>query len=144
MPMSDMPRLEFVTRVEADIAPAYVIGDVGTGVREVIPILGGRFDGPLLRGEVLPGGADWCLVRADGSCDIWARYTLRTHDGVLISVINAGRAAANADGNFEGRTVPQFEVAEGPYGWLRDAAFVGTLLTDAAGTRARLDFYRIA
>jgi hypothetical protein len=141
--MSGRPTLEFVTRVEADIGAPYVIGDVGGGIRAVIPIVGGRFAGPLMSGEVLPGGADWCLVRPDGSCDIWARYTLKTDDGVLVGVTNAGRAAANGSGDFEGRTTPSFEVAAGRYGWLRESTFVGTLLTDAAGTRARLDFHRV-
>ncbi len=141
--MSDGPLLEFVTRIEADIAPAHVIGDVGHGIREVIPIVGGRFEGPLLTGDVLPGGADWCLVRPDGSCEIWARYTLRTDDGVLISVTNPGEAAPDAAGDFVGRTSPRFEVAEGAYDWLRRATFVGTLKTNAAGTRACIEVFRV-
>jgi hypothetical protein len=141
--MSAGPELEFVTRVEAEIAAPYVVGNIGPGVREVIPIVGGRFDGPRLSGTVLPGGADWCLTRPDGSCEIWARYTLQTHDGVLISVINAGEAAPTLSGDFVGRTTPRFEVADGPYAWLARSSFVGTLLTNAAGTVARLEFFLV-
>lgn len=141
--MSTEPPLEFVTRIEADIAPAYVVGDVGHGVREVIPIVGGRFDGPLLSGVVLPGGADWCLVRPDGSCEIWARYTLKTDDGVLISVTNPGEAAPDGNGDFVGRTSPRFEVADGPHSWLRRSTFVGTLKTNAEGTRACIEVFRV-
>ena len=139
----DLPKLELVTRIAVEIAPAIVIGDVGGGVREVIPITGGRFDGPLLRGDVLPGGADWCLSRPDGVFEIWARYTLRTHDGVLISITNAGHAAVTPDGDFGGRTVPSFEVAPGPYAWLRSAAFGGTLLTKADGSMAHVEIFRV-
>jgi hypothetical protein len=144
MTQADTPRLELVMRIEADIAPALVVGEVGGGIREIIPITGGRFEGPGLRGQVVPGGADWCLTRPDGISEIWARYTLRTHDGVLISLINAGTVQVDETGDFRGRTVPQFEVADGPYAWLRDAAFVGTLLTNAEGTLAKATFYRLA
>ena len=143
MAETDQPRLELVMRIEAQIAPALVVGDIGGGVREIIPITGGRFTGPGISGEVLPGGADWCLTRPDGVSEIWARYTLRTEDGVLISLINAGTVRADENGDFRGRTVPQFEVAGGPYAWLRDAAFIGTLLTDGAGTLAKATFYRV-
>lgn len=139
----NQPGLELVMRIEAEIAPALVVGDIGGGVREIIPITGGRFTGPGIRGEVLPGGADWCLTRPDGVSEIWARYTLRTEDGVLISLINAGTVRADENGDYRGRTVPQFEVADGPYAWLRDAAFIGTLLTDGAGTLAKATFYRV-
>ena len=144
MTEADLPRLELVMRIEAEIAPALVVGEVGGGIREIIPITGGRFEGPGLRGEVVPGGADWCLTRPDGISEIWARYTLRTHDGVLISLINAGTVQADETGDFRGRTVPQFEVADGSYAWLRDAAFVGTLLTNAEGTLAKATVYRLA
>lgn len=140
---TQQPKLELVMRIEAEIAPALVVGEIGGGVREIIPITGGRFMGPDIHGEVLPGGADWCLTRPDGISDIWARYTLRTHDGVLISLINAGTVQVDENGDFRGRTVPRFEVADGAYAWLRDAVFVGTLLTDGAGTLAKATFFRV-
>ena len=137
------PKMELVARLAVQIAPPLLIGTVGGGIREVIPITGGTFEGPDFTGIILPGGADWCLTRPDGVSEIWARYTLETDDGVLISVINAGQVRMNADGDYVGRTVPQFEVAEGRYGWLRNGPFLGTLLTDAAGTLARAEFYKV-
>jgi hypothetical protein len=56
----------------------------------VIGITGGEFDGPLLSGKVLPGGADWQVVHEDGTATIDTRYTLECHDGALISVATRG------------------------------------------------------
>ena len=98
------------------------------GFRRVIPIIGGRFEGPELRGIVLPGGADWNLRRSDDVAEVWARYTLQTDDGILISVINAG-LAHGAPGTPEryARTSPSFEVSHERYAWLTRSVFVGTL-----------------
>ena len=64
------------------------LGDVGKGRRRIVPISGGEFSGPVLRGTVLPGGADWQIMRSDGVAELEARYTLRTDDGALIDVRN--------------------------------------------------------
>jgi hypothetical protein len=45
------------------------------GERRVIPITGGSFEGPNIKGAVLPGVADWQLVRPDGDLELYARYT---------------------------------------------------------------------
>lgn len=60
------------------------------GERRIIPIVGGTFEGPRLRGEVLPGGADWQIVRSDGVLDLDARYALREEAGGLIRVVSQG------------------------------------------------------
>lgn len=137
------PRLTPVATLFVDIDQPYVVGEIGMGLREMIPIRGGRVEGPLLSGRVLPGGADWCLTRGDGLIEIWARYTIETHDGVLVSVLNPGIARQDAGGDFAGRTTPQFEVAAGRYAWLREHVFVGTLKTNGAGTDVALSFFRV-
>jgi hypothetical protein len=45
-------------------------------------------EGPKLQGKILPGGADWQIVRADGVVHLTARYTAETETGGLI-LINA-------------------------------------------------------
>ncbi len=110
----DAPRLTFVARLEVDITRPLMIGQMQAGLREVIPISGGKLAGPLLNGTVLPGGADWCLTRADGTAAVWARYTLALDDGTLVMVTNSGLALPQADGTYTGHTVPQFEVGPGP------------------------------
>jgi Protein of unknown function (DUF3237) len=56
----------------------------------VVGITGGTFEGPQLKGTIIPGGADWQIVRADGVLDIDARYALRTDGGALIRVVSQG------------------------------------------------------
>src|SRR6202165_4857195 len=66
-------------------------GAVPHGTRRTVPITGGDFDGPRLRGSVLPGGsADWLLLRPDGVLELDLRATLRTDDGALISTRSFG------------------------------------------------------
>ena len=57
----------FVFEEVATLAPAQVLGETPTGRRQAIPITGGSFSGPGIKGRILPGGADYQLVRSDGS-----------------------------------------------------------------------------
>src|SRR6202140_5946088 len=73
------------------VATPQSIGAVPHGARRTAPITGGDFDGPRLRGTVLPGGsADWLLLRTDGVLELDLRVTLRTDDGALISMKSFG------------------------------------------------------
>lgn len=132
--------LDFAFEIAVTIGPAQELGDTAHGRRRIIPITGGRFEGPNLSGVVLPGGADWQLVRPDGVAEIEARYTLQTHDGVQILITNRGlrhgppevmrRLAAGEPVKPEEyyfRTIPQFELKTGtPYDWLTRSLFVAT------------------
>jgi hypothetical protein len=138
-----IPGLELVMTLRVEIAASLDVGEVGSGMRRVIPITGGTFEGPAIRGMVLPGGADWNLTRPDGVAEIWARYTLQTDDGVLIAIINAGLVMPQADGSHQVRTVPQFEVTGERYAWLRRNIFVGTLAAAAGGNAVQLQFFRV-
>ena len=81
------PELKFAFEACVDLGTPLEIGFLPSGSeRRVIPILGGTFEGPSIRGRVLPGGADWQLVHANGSAELDARYTLQTDTGALISV----------------------------------------------------------
>ncbi|HEX8826495.1 MAG TPA: DUF3237 family protein, partial [Xanthobacteraceae bacterium] len=80
-----LPKLEFIFAADVTVKAPLELGDVGKGVRRVVPIKGGEFAGPDIRGEVLPG-ADWQILRTDGVAELEARYTLRTDDGALIQV----------------------------------------------------------
>ncbi|MEZ5926397.1 MAG: DUF3237 domain-containing protein, partial [Hyphomicrobiaceae bacterium] len=121
------PVLSPVARLIVTLAPPLVIGDSGSGQRDVIPITGGSIDGPMLKGRVLAGGADWAITRADGIAEVWARYTIETGDGALVMVTNTGVAHPRGDGSWYGHTVPVFEVAAPTYQWLRRSIFVGSL-----------------
>ena len=90
------PRLEPVLDVRAQVGPPVDLGDiVGRGRRRIVPILGGSCEGrgtfaDLLTGRVLPGGADWQVIHADGLTEADARYTLETGRGRLVYVQNRG------------------------------------------------------
>src|SRR5215475_4791101 len=73
------------------VAAPQTIGAVPHGTRRTAPLSGGDFEGPRLRGVVLPeGSADWLLLRSDGVLELDLRATLRTHDGALISMRSFG------------------------------------------------------
>jgi hypothetical protein len=123
--------LQPLFRAEITLAPAQELGEGPHGRRRVIPITGGRVSGERLRGRVLPGGADWQLVRADGVAELDARYTLETHDGALVYVSNRGlrhgppevlaRLAAGEAVDpalYYMRTTPWFETGDARYAWL--------------------------
>ena len=84
------PSLSLAFRLRVLIGPPQELGMVNGVRKRVIPITGGTVEGPRLQGRVLPGGADWQSIRADGTADILARYTLEAQDGTLISVTNPG------------------------------------------------------
>ena len=84
------PRLVFAFEVRAEVAAPLEIGRLPRGVRRIIPILGGTFEGPALKGRVLPG-ADWQIIQQDGFSELDTRYALETDSGELISVRNDRR-----------------------------------------------------
>jgi hypothetical protein len=84
------PQLELIARFRVTLGEPLELGQTQWGRRRVIPIAGGEFEGPRLRGKVIPGGADWQVVHTDGMATIDTRYTLQADDGSLISVATNG------------------------------------------------------
>ncbi|MBP5377789.1 MAG: DUF3237 family protein [Bacteroidaceae bacterium] len=119
------PQLEYVMQLRVLIDTPYAVGDTPHGKRIIIPITGGTFEGPRLRGTVLPGGADYQLVSPDGKrTELEAIYCIRTDDGSTIHVRNRG-IIASGDNSFYFKAAPQFEAPAGsPYSWLNNAIFV--------------------
>src|SRR5437868_14773308 len=77
--------------LQVKVAGAQKIGPVPHGTRLTAPITDGHFEGPRLRGKVLPGGGDWTLLRGDGVLELDLRLTLETDDGALIHMTSLGR-----------------------------------------------------
>ena len=145
-PMPTVPALEFAFEELVTLGDAVPVGNTVLGGRNVIPITGGTFEGPDLRGSIVPGGWDWQLRRADGCTVIKADYMLRTDDGAIINVVNTGVACSGPDGKrLPIRTSPVFEAPLGKYEWLSRSAFVGTLDgTKINGKPAvRIRFFRV-
>src|SRR2546429_348914 len=76
--------------LQVKVAGAQKIGPVPHGTRLTAPITDGHFEGPRLRGKVLPGGGDWTLLRGDGVLELDLRLTLETDDGALIHMTSFG------------------------------------------------------
>jgi hypothetical protein len=51
---------------------------------------GGQFEGPRLRGTILPGGGDWEIVQPNSVAFLDTRYNLKTHDGAVIYLQTRG------------------------------------------------------
>jgi hypothetical protein len=140
------PTLEFAFEENVSLAQAILPGDTPRGARVIIPITGGTFEGPAIKGTIMPGGWDWQLRRADGCTEVKADYFLKTDDGVVINVVNTGAICTGADGkSLPVRTHPVFEAPRGKYEWLNKAAFVGTLEPGPAtgGPAVRIRFYQV-
>lgn len=141
------PGLEFVLEEIVKLAPATEVGETPRGKRRIIPITGGHFEGPGIKGEVLPGGWDWQLDRPDGCTEVEADYFLKTDDGVTINVLNKGLICFPKEGGPPAavRTHGVFEAPLGKYDWLNRQAFVGTLgmAPPSEGPAVRIRFYRV-
>ena len=143
--------LEPLLRAEITLAPVQELGDSPLGRRRIIPITGGTFRGERLSGRVLPGGADWQVIRRDGVADLDARYTLETDDGALIYVHNQGyrhgpedviqRLAAGEavePSLYYMRTTPRFETGAERYRWLNGLICVATGARRAAAVELEI------
>lgn len=115
------PQLEFVLELKVTLGEAFSVGRTAHGNRFVIPITGGTFEGPDIKGEVLNGGADYQLQSTDtGRTDLEAIYCIRTDDGVSIHVRNYGIIAGNYF-----YCSPKFEAPlDSKYAWLNNAIYV--------------------
>jgi hypothetical protein len=134
-----MIELQLLFQARVTLAAPRELGETPHGRRRIIDITGGSFSGPRLYGKVLPGGADWQVIRSDGVASLDARYTLETADGALIYVENQGyrhgprdiieRLARGEDVDpalYYMRTTPWFETSDPRYAWLNRIVCVGT------------------
>ncbi len=87
--MAPVPGLEHAFDVDARLGPLEDHGVTRAGHRRVIAIAGGRVSG-LFDAEILPGGADWQLVRPDGTIEIDTRYSARTPAGEFVHLRTSG------------------------------------------------------
>ena len=132
------PRLEFVLEVTAQVAAPDKV-PTAAGERRIVPVTGGTFEGPTVKGKVLPGGADYQLIHADGLTEIEARYVLETDRGErvyvtnkgirhappeVIAELNAGKLVDPARVYF--RTSPTFETDAPRLQWMTRALFICT------------------
>jgi hypothetical protein len=140
--------------IRAELESITNLGHTPYGERRMIGIIGGNVSGPKLKGRILPGGADWQIIRSDGAADIKARYVIETESGALIMVTSEGLRHGPPDvmerltrgdnvdpRHYYFRTVMRFETAAPSVDWLN------RILAIAKGQRephaARLDVYEV-
>lgn len=128
----ETPQLEFALQLKVTLGETYSCGETQHGQRIVIPITGGTFEGPNIKGTIVNGGADYQLAnKAQNRTELEAIYSIRTDDGVYIHVRNRGIIYDGKDTNgnpsFYFKAAPQFEApADSQYAWLNNALFLCT------------------
>jgi len=133
-------------------APSQKLGAVPYGVRSFVPVAGGEFEGPRLRGRILPGGGDWLLLRSDGVLELDLRITLETDDHALIYMTFQGLRHGPPDviTPFSGRevvdptryyfrTAPRFETSAEAYAFLNRIVTIGAGETRPDGAVHRIE-----
>ncbi len=132
------PRLEHLYDMHVDLEAPQMIGAGPAGNRQVWIVKGGTFNGPKMRGVVLPGGGDWALVRTDGVIQLDVRATVQTDDGALVYAQYSGliilppgvapRIFGGEDvplSEYYFYTNPMFQTGDERYAWLNDLLAVG-------------------
>ena len=122
-----VPTIELAYTAEVLIGERRDLGATAGGHRYMIDILGGSFEGPRLRGRVLPGGADRQWLRPDGLKELDALYEMQTDDGAVLTVHNRVCIDESAPGGRYARSVVRITAPDGPHAWLNRRVFVGTL-----------------
>ena len=129
----------YVFTITAHIGAVTSAGDVGFGVRRIIPITGGEVRGENLNGKVCPFGADFQIIRPNELIELEAKYAIETDDGAVIYVENKGlrfgpielllqlkRGEPVDPRLIYFRTVPKFETGAEKYRWLMESLFIGS------------------
>ena len=147
-----VPGLEPAFEVEARLGALEDHGVTRAGHRRVVPITGGRVTG-LFAADILPGGADWQLVRPDGAVEIDTRYSARTAGGhvylrtfgvrsgrpEVLEALVRGDAVDPADYYF--RLCVRLETSVPALGALQQSVFVASAIREA--DRVRYTAYRV-
>src|SRR3954447_16139830 len=144
----------YVFTVTALIGEVTSAGDIGHGVRRIIPILGGEVRGPDVNGRVCPFGADFQVIRPNELIELEAKYAFETDDRAIIYVENKGIRFGPVDllerlkrGEpvdpklIYFRTIPKFETGHDKYRWLMEHIFVGSAARHA--DRVVIDVHQV-
>jgi hypothetical protein len=146
--------LEPLCTIEAGLGPIVSLGPAQYGERRMVTILGGTVSGPGLQGEIVPGGADWQTVRADGVVDVEARYAICVPGGGIVGVLSQGYRHGPSEvmerlaaGERVPRTEYVFQTVMRFQTGARDWQHLNRTIALASGERTaesvRLDVYRL-
>ena len=129
---------KYVFSLAIKVGAPIVAGDIGHGVRRVIPILGGEVFGDGIKGTIFPVGADFQVIRPNGFTELEAKYAFELDDGAIVYIENIGirfgpkelldRIAKGEivdPARIYFRSVPKFETGSEKYRWLMENLFIG-------------------
>jgi Protein of unknown function (DUF3237) len=133
-------RFEHVMDLRLTSAAAQPFGQSDYGRRVIVPITGGVFAGPELRGRVIPGGSDWRIARPDGVTITDARYDIETLDGVVIHVASNGICRVT-EPSYRRSTI-RFLAPAGPCDWLNEVHCIARMSLNPRSVSQRL--YKVA
>ncbi len=152
--MTPQLQTKYVFTITARIGEVTSVGEIGTGVRRIIPIIGGEVRGEKVNGKVLPFGADFQIIRPSELIELEAKYAFETDDGAVVYVENRGirfgpvellqrlkRGEPVDPKLIYFRTVPKFETGAAKYRWLMEHLFVGSAARHA--DRVVLDVHQV-
>jgi hypothetical protein len=138
-PALRQPGLSHVCDLHVDLDPIREMGPGRAGHRRIIPIIGGRVQGPRLNGKILNLGADWQTIWADGVAELDTRYAMETDDGAVIEIINYGYRHGPQEvldrlmageivppDQYYMRTQARLETGDARYAWVNRTVFIGT------------------
>lgn len=149
-----IPQLEHACDFTVELSRPHEMGVSPAGTRRVVPIVGGKVEGPLINGRILDVGADWQTVLAGGIADLDARYAIETGDGAVIEVISQGIRHASAEiaariaageqvspADYYMRSAIRLESGHPDYDWVNRSLFLAT--GGKVGATVRLSVYRV-
>jgi Protein of unknown function (DUF3237) len=136
--MATALKTKYVFSLAIKVGAPIVAGDIGHGVRRVIPILGGEVFGDGIKGTIFPVGADFQVLRPNGFTELEAKYAFELDDGAIVYIENIGIRFGPkelldriAKGEIVDptriyfRSVPKFETGSEKYRWLMANLFIG-------------------
>ena len=145
---------KYVFTITARIGAVTVAGEIGHGVRRIIPIVGGEVKGEGINGIVCAFGADFQIIRPNELIELEAKYAFETDDGAVVYVENRGIRFGQLDllaklkrgepvdpALIYFRTVPKFETGHEKYRWLMENLFIGVGARHP--DRVELDVHRV-
>ncbi|NVN87110.1 MAG: DUF3237 domain-containing protein [Rhodopseudomonas sp.] len=130
---------KYVFTITALVGDVTTAGEIGHGVRRIVPIHGGEVRGEGVNGKVLPFGADFQIIRPNELIELEAKYAFETDDGAVVYVENPGirfgpiellqklkRGEPVDPKLIYFRTRPKFETGHPAYQWLMHSLFIGS------------------
>jgi hypothetical protein len=145
---------KYVFTITARIGAVTTAGEIGHGVRRIIPIIGGEVRGETVNGKVLAFGADFQIIRPNELIELEAKYAFETDDGAVVYVENKGirfgpvellqklkRGEPVDPDLIYCRTVPRFETGAEKYRWLMQHIFIASVARHA--DRVVIDVHQV-